>query len=79
MSTFLKIALNLCHLNSYVFFSFIQAVILAIIGAWILGAVFVLSARLVKRVLKSFRSAPVSAPLETISRRPAWFPLQLRT
>ncbi|CAB3261233.1 unnamed protein product [Arctia plantaginis] len=61
-------------------FSFgVYAVILAIAGAWVLGVVFVLSARFVKHVLKSLRSTPVSAPLETISRRPAWFPLQLRT
>nr|XP_049694182.1 uncharacterized protein LOC110372217 isoform X1 [Helicoverpa armigera] len=55
------------------------AILGALLGAWLMGAVFVLSARVVKRVLKSFRPAPVSAPLEALSRRPAWFPLQLRT
>ncbi|KAH9631305.1 hypothetical protein HF086_012556 [Spodoptera exigua] len=59
-------------------FSFYQAILGALLGAWAMGAVFVLSARVVKRVLKSFRPAPVSAPLEPLRRRPAWFPLQLR-
>ncbi|XP_022814027.1 uncharacterized protein LOC111347874 [Spodoptera litura] len=54
------------------------AILGALLGAWAMGAVFVLSARVVKRVLKSFRPAPVSAPLEPLRRRPAWFPLQLR-
>ncbi|XP_026735194.1 fibroblast growth factor receptor 3-like [Trichoplusia ni] len=61
-------------------FSFGTYVVLAALaGAWLMGAVFALSARIVKRVLKSFRPAPVSAPLEPLNRRPAWFPLQLRT
>ncbi|CAD0201477.1 unnamed protein product [Chrysodeixis includens] len=60
-------------------FSFGTYVVLAALaGAWLMGAVFALSARIVKRVLKTFRPAPVSAPLEPLNRRPAWFPLQLR-
>ncbi|XP_075977656.1 uncharacterized protein LOC142977572 isoform X2 [Anticarsia gemmatalis] len=54
------------------------AVLVALGCAWLMGVVFVLSARVVKHVLKSLRSAPISAPLETICRRPAWFQLQLR-
>lgn len=61
-------------------FSFGTYAILVALGvAWIMGAVFVLSARVVKHVLKSFRPAPVSAPPESVCRRPAWFPLQSRT
>ncbi|KAJ8731567.1 hypothetical protein PYW07_004731 [Mythimna separata] len=57
----------------------VYAIIGALLGAWAMGAVFVVSARIAKRVLQSLRPAPVSAPLEPLRRRPAWFPLQLRT
>ncbi|KAJ8731566.1 hypothetical protein PYW07_004730 [Mythimna separata] len=51
----------------------------ALLGALAMGAVFVVSARIAKRVLKSLRPAPVCAPLEPLKRRPTWFPFQLRT
>ncbi|KOB73322.1 Uncharacterized protein OBRU01_10775 [Operophtera brumata] len=41
-------------------------------------ALIAVSARVVKRVLNAFRPTPVSAPLEPLRRRPAWFPLQPR-
>ncbi|XP_037868361.1 fibroblast growth factor receptor 3 isoform X2 [Bombyx mori] len=49
-------------------------------GACVLAmaAVIAVSARGVKRLLNALRPAPVSAPLEPLCRRPAWFPLQLR-
>ncbi|KAJ8721905.1 hypothetical protein PYW08_004307 [Mythimna loreyi] len=57
----------------------ISVVLGALLGLWAMGTVVMLSKSIVKRVLKSLRPAPVSAPLEPLRRRPAWFPLQLRT
>ncbi|XP_049872968.1 fibroblast growth factor receptor 3-like isoform X2 [Pectinophora gossypiella] len=50
-------------------------------GACVLAmaAILAVGARAVKRVLHALRPAPVSGPLEPLRRRPAWFPLQLRT
>ncbi|XP_026331027.1 uncharacterized protein LOC113238412, partial [Hyposmocoma kahamanoa] len=52
----------------------------ALCGACIVVMVGMLavSARVVKRVLRAFRPAPVSTPHESLCR-PAWFPLQRRT
>ncbi|KAJ2948938.1 hypothetical protein O0L34_g5873 [Tuta absoluta] len=49
-------------------------------GACVLamGAILAVSARAVKRLLNALRPAPVSAPLEPLRRRPAWFPMQIR-
>lgn len=62
-------------------YTFSQVLWAVLGGACVLIMVGMLavSARVVKRVLRAFRPASVSTPLETLRRRTAWFPLQRRT